>query len=167
MDEIDRLASRSLGPTRNMEDRRGGERVPLRLLLNEYVGERLQRGYALDVSPTGLYLDRVFGASHDRLQLGRDERTVQLEFELPATNESIWALAEIRHDRVGTPRGERTMVHGTGMRFRGDGAQARAADRRLRLRRASPRALARLLERVTNRRRRRDRRGTDRRSVAA
>jgi hypothetical protein len=166
MDELERLASRSIGPTRNMEDRRGGERVPLRLLLNEYVGERLQRGYALDVSPTGLYLDRVFGASHDRLQLGRDERTVQLEFELPATNESIWALAEIRHDRVGTPRGERTMVHGTGMRFR---AMARKHERLIAdfVFEERRRGLARLLERVTNRRRRRDRRGTDRRSVAA
>jgi c-di-GMP-binding flagellar brake protein YcgR len=165
MDELDRLTSRSIGSERQHEDRRGGERVPLQLLVNEYVGERLQRGYVSDVSPTGLYLDRVFGASHDRLQLGRDERMVQLEFELPATNESIWALAEIRHDRVGTPRGERTMVHGTGMRFT---AMARKHERLISdfVFEERRRGLARLLERITNRRRR-DRRRNHRRSVAA
>jgi c-di-GMP-binding flagellar brake protein YcgR len=107
----------------------------------------------------------VFGASHDRLQLGRDERMVQLEFELPATHESIWALAEIRHDRVGTPRGERTMVHGTGMQFR---AMARKHERLIAdfVFEERRRGLARLLDRITNRRRR-DRRRTDRRSVAA
>jgi hypothetical protein len=166
MDELDSLlrpASRSLGHHPN--DRRGGERVPLRLLLNEFVGERLQRGLVTDVSPSGLYLDRVFGASHDRLQLGREERCVQLEFELPSTNEAIWAAAEICHDRIGTPRGERTMVHGTGMRFT---AMARKHERLIAdfVYEERRRGLMRLLDRVTNRRRR-DRRNNDRRSVAA
>jgi hypothetical protein len=98
-------------------DRRGRDRVPLRMPCNELVGDRMHRALAANLSPSGLYVDRCFGAGLERLQLGRDNRTVQLEFELPSTSESIWALGEICHDDVGVTRGRRAMVHGTGVRF--------------------------------------------------
>lgn len=161
LDSLLRPPSRSL--VRFPNDRRLGDRVAMRLGLSEYVGDRMQRGLAQNLSATGLYLDRVFGAGLDRLQLGRDERRVQLEFELPKTSESIWALAEVCHDQigqVGIERG-RTAVHGTGVRFL---AMARKHERLIEdyVFEERRRGLAWLLDRVTNRRRR-DRRRLARR----
>ncbi len=144
-------------------ERRERERVPLGLLLDEYVDERRHRAMALNVSPTGLYLDRIFGAGLQRLQLGRDDRTVQLEFTLPETNESIWALAEICYDNVGELRDRLAVVHGTGVRFTAmaEKHQRLIYDFVFEQRR---RNLESLLERIRNRRRR-DRRQQSRRAA--
>jgi hypothetical protein len=160
LDELVRPASRSL--LRLPNDRRGRDRIGLTLPVSELVGERMHRGLTTNVSPTGLYLDRVFGAGLDRLQLGREERQVQLEFELPNTSESIWALGEICHDDVGMDR-KVTMLHGTGVRFT---AMAKKHERLLEdyvyeHRRGS---LERLLQRVVCRRQT-DRRRRDRRNA--
>jgi c-di-GMP-binding flagellar brake protein YcgR len=105
----------SLAQLKGDRERRDTERVPLGLLLNELVGERMNRAMAVNVSPTGLYLDRLFG--NRQLQLGREERTVQLEFTLPSSSESIWALAEVCFDNVNSVRDDLVVMHGTGVRF--------------------------------------------------
>jgi hypothetical protein len=91
--------------------RRDSDRIPLQMFLNEYVSDRLQRAVTTNISPTGLYLHRVFGAGKKYLQFGREDRYVQLEFALPGTSETIWARGEVRFDELG---GE-SMVHGTGI----------------------------------------------------
>ncbi len=156
------LRSDSASVLRGPNERRDRDRVPLRLLLNEYVGDRMHRALAANVSPTGLYLDRLFGQGLDRLQLGREDRKVQLEFTLPETNETIWALGEVRHDGVGVAR-EQLMVHGTGVRF---AAMARKHERLINdfVFEHKRRGLESLLHRIRNRRRR-DRRVGARRTA--
>ena len=152
-------------PETTERERRDRERVPLELLLNELVGEDLHRAMAVNVSPTGLYLDRLFRPR--QLQLGREERTVQLEFTLPESTESIWALAEVCHDDLSEVRGEErdelAVVHGTGVRFT---AMAKKHERLLYdfVYEQKRRNLEVLLERIRNRRRT-DRRRTDRRAA--
>jgi hypothetical protein len=143
-------------------DRRSRDRVPIQVPCTELVGERMHRALSANLSPTGLYVDRVFGAGLERLQLGREDRRVQLEFELPATNESIWALGEICHDDVSNARGRAT-VHGTGVHFL---TMARKHERLIEdfVYEHRRRRLEVLLERVTNRRRG-DRRRRDRRAA--
>lgn len=96
-----------------MRERRDNQRIPLKIFLNEYVDERLHRGMTANISPTGLYMNRVFGAGLRHLQFGREDRFVQLEFALPGTSDTIWARGEIRYDELNA--GE--LVHGTGIHF--------------------------------------------------
>jgi hypothetical protein len=158
LDELVRPPSQSL--LRLPNDRRGRDRVALKLAVNELVGERMHRGLTTNLSTTGLYLDRVFGAGLDRLQLGREDRQVQLEFELPEANESIWAAGAICHDDLGMD-GKVSMLHGTGVRFT---AMAKKHERLIEdyvyehRRRSLERVLQRVLCRRNTDRRRRDRR---------
>jgi hypothetical protein len=94
-----------------LDRRRDTDRIPLQIFLNEYVSDRLHRAVTTNISPTGLYVNRVFAAGHRRLQFGREDRYVQLEFALPDTSDTIWARGEVRYDELG---GE-SMVHGTGI----------------------------------------------------
>jgi hypothetical protein len=100
-------------------DRRDVDRVPLQIFLNEYVADRLHRVVTTNVSSTGIYVNRVFAAGHRRLQFGREDRRVQLEFALPGTSDTIWACGEIRYDELGLAArsGDEAMVHGTGIQF--------------------------------------------------
>jgi hypothetical protein len=81
-------------------------------MLNEYVHERMHRVMSTNVSPSGLYVHRTFEAGLRDLQFGREERFVQLEFELPGTSEVIWARGEVRYDALPTK-----LVHGTGIQI--------------------------------------------------
>jgi hypothetical protein len=147
-------------PEATERQRREQDRVPLSLMLNELVGDDLHRAMAVNVSPTGFYLDRLFRPR--QLQLGREDRTVQLEFTLPESTESIWALAEVCHDDLSETR-DALAVHGTGVRFT---AMARKHERILHdfVNEQKRRNLEVLLERIRNRRRD-DRRRTDRRAA--
>src|SRR4051794_360688 len=62
-----------------MQDRRDDHRIPLRMFLNEYVRDRHHRAVTTNVSPTGLFVHRVFSAGQKRLAFGRQDRYVQLE----------------------------------------------------------------------------------------
>lgn len=68
-------------------NRRASLRVPVRLLVNQFVGEEYQPGLSFDLSPFGLYLYRRPRAVH---------RNVQLEFTLPGESDSVWAAGEVR-----------------------------------------------------------------------
>ncbi len=113
-----------------LDRRRDVDRIPLRIFLNEYVADRLHRAVTANISPTGLYVHRVFAAGLKRLQFGREDRFVQLEFTLPESDEVIWARGEIRYDELDESEPERaprrrrgenaralgpSMVHGTGI----------------------------------------------------
>lgn len=86
-------------------DRRCESRVRLELFLNQYVKDQAHRGLAINLSHTGLFLQKLTEA------VVRPARMVGLEFELPGTFEVIWALAESRFDSVGSD------FHLTGLRF--------------------------------------------------
>jgi len=75
-------------------ERRYASRVRVELFLNQYIRDRWFRALAMDLSPTGLRLQKLV---ERRIPLSR---IVGLELELPGTNEVIWASAEPRFDAV-------------------------------------------------------------------
>lgn len=96
-----------------LRNRRDDDRMPLKIFLNEYVSERLHRAMTTNISPTGLYANRVFGVGPRHLAFGREDRYVQLEFALPGTSDVIWARGQVRYDELHAG----DMVHGTGIHF--------------------------------------------------
>jgi hypothetical protein len=91
----------------SLQDRRLGFRVPMEMFLNEYVQDRAHRALTVNISDTGLYVNKVIQPT------ARDSKVVGLEFELPGTSELIWARGEITHDSLDD------MFHGQGIRFTG------------------------------------------------
>lgn len=74
-------------------DRRFDHRVPLEMFLNAYVLDRPHRGFTINVSESGLYLNTL-------TQKPLPPQTpVGLEFSLPGFRETIWAAAEICYDQ--------------------------------------------------------------------
>ena len=68
-------------------------RIPVESLCTEVVGEREQLALVIDLGESGLRLQRPLR--------GRGEgRIVQVEFELPETDELVWAKGEICFDRL-------------------------------------------------------------------
>lgn len=88
-------------------DRRLGNRIPLEVLMNEYMNERPYRALTVNISETGVYVNKVVTS------LSRRSRVVGLEFELPGTAELIWARGEICYDTIDD------CFHGQGIRFTG------------------------------------------------
>jgi len=88
-------------------DRRLGNRISLEVLMNEYLHDRPYRALTLNISETGVYVNKVVTS------LARRSRVVGLEFELPGTSELIWARGEICHDTIDD------CFHGQGIRFTG------------------------------------------------
>jgi hypothetical protein len=89
------------------QDRRLGFRVPLEMFLNEYVQDRAHRALTVNISETGIYLNKVISP------IARGSKVVGLEFELPGTGETIWARGEICYDSLDD------YFHGQGIRFTG------------------------------------------------
>jgi hypothetical protein len=75
-------------------ERRYASRVRVELFLNQYIRDRWFRVLAMDLSPTGLRVQKLL-ERHIPLS-----RIVGLELELPGTNEVIWASAEPRFDAL-------------------------------------------------------------------
>ena len=88
-------------------NRRDGYRIPMQLFLNEYVRDKAHRCMAVNLSPSGIFLNRLLMPIH------RPTRVVGLEFELPDTSEMIWAKGEVRYDTLDQ------YFHGTGIEFTG------------------------------------------------
>jgi hypothetical protein len=91
----------------SLHDRRLGFRVPMEIFLNEYVQDRAHRALTVNISDTGLYVNKVMAP------IARSSRVVSLEFELPGTGETIWARGEVTHDSLDD------YFHGQGIRFTG------------------------------------------------
>lgn len=102
-----------------LRDRRDDDRIPMEIFFNQYVRDRLHRAVTTNLSPSGLYVNRVFGARSRPLTLGRHDRYVQIELPLPGTSDTIWARGEIRYDDFawGGGSGAAPMVHGTGIQL--------------------------------------------------
>jgi len=86
-------------------DRRLGYRLPLEMFLNEYVQDRAHRALSVNISETGMYVNKVIQP------LSRPTRVIGLEFQLPGTTEVIWARGEIAYDSIDE------YFHGQGIRF--------------------------------------------------
>jgi hypothetical protein len=86
-------------------DRRHGNRIPLEIFMNEYHLERPHRALTVNISESGVFVNKV------ALSFSRRTRVVGLEFELPGTREVIWARGEICYDTFDDH------LHGQGIRF--------------------------------------------------
>jgi hypothetical protein len=97
-------------------NRRDDGRIPLEAFYNEYVNDRPFRGMITNVSPTGLRVQRLLRPG------ARMSRDVQLEFELPGTDEIIWAKGEACFDELEIAsfgpfgNGPSTTLHSSGIR---------------------------------------------------
>jgi hypothetical protein len=77
-----------------LQDRRYGDRVPLEMYLNAYVRDRPQRGFTVNLSECGLYLNTL-----NRTALA-PFTPVGVELALPGIPETIWAGGLVCHDAV-------------------------------------------------------------------
>jgi hypothetical protein len=91
----------------SLSNRRIGARVPLEILVTQYVNDRPHRALATNLSETGMHVNKVLGS------LERRSRVVGLELKLPGTSDTIWARGEICHDSLDE------YFHGQGIRFTG------------------------------------------------
>jgi hypothetical protein len=98
-------------------ERRRDPRVRLEMFLNQYVQDHPRRTLAVNVSDTGLFVQKLIEPVVEQPTI------VGLEFELPGTGEVIWASAESRFDSFGD------YFHISGLRFV---AMARKHERLLR-----------------------------------
>jgi hypothetical protein len=107
-------------PSFPADNRRGDDRLPLALFLNQYVEERLQRVVTSNLSPTGMHVHRVYNPRKPQAPFSREHRFVQVELALPGTGETIWARGEVRHDELVLTDGVSAapLVHGTGILLR-------------------------------------------------
>jgi hypothetical protein len=75
-------------------ERRFASRVRVEMFLNQYVRDRPFRALAINLSPTGLLVQKLIEPGTLLA------RVVSLEFELPGTGEVVWACAEPRFDAL-------------------------------------------------------------------
>ena len=88
-----------------MSDKRKNARVPLDIYLNKYMGGVPYMARAADISQEGVSLARL-------LEPEKDARRVGLQFQLPGSEEVIYAEGEVVREWVGARRTE-----GNGVRF--------------------------------------------------
>ena len=95
--------------------RRISPRVPVYSLCSEFSGGYESHGIVVELSETGLRLQRP--------DTGRSLRRVQLEFELPDFDELVWADGEVCHEVVeevaGTGDGLSGVLRSSGIRIVG------------------------------------------------
>ena len=103
-----------MGPSKRLDPR-----IPVETLCSEVIDEREHYGVLVELSPSGVRLERPIGGR-------REGRIVQLEFELPDADEIIWAKGEVCFDRYRPGEGV-TAVRSTGVRL------VAAASRHLRM----------------------------------
>jgi hypothetical protein len=86
-------------------ERRDDLRVPIELVVTQFIGDRPFRSLASDLSMTGLHACRCFEP------MMRSSRVIQLEIPLPGLTDPLWASAEVVYDSINP------YFHGTGVRF--------------------------------------------------
>ncbi len=90
--------------TEGMEQRVEG-RKPLDVYLNKFIGEEPYMTRSADISPTGIYLHKLIEPDLDEGSM------VSLEFQLPGSQEVIWARGTVMRD------GRRWGTEGIGVWF--------------------------------------------------
>jgi c-di-GMP-binding flagellar brake protein YcgR len=86
-------------------ERRLDKRVAIDMFLNQYIKEQPYRALAVNLSETGLLVQKLVEP------VTRHARVIAVEFELPGTNEIIWAKAESRFEALDED------FHTTGVHF--------------------------------------------------
>ncbi len=79
----------------------------MEIFLNEYVHDRAHRAMTVNLSETGVYVNRVL------TPMLRSSKVISLEIDVPELGERIWTRGEICHDTFDE------YFHGQGIRFTG------------------------------------------------
>ena len=87
-----------------MSDKRKKNRAPLDVYLNKYVGGVPYMARAADISTDGVSLAHLIEPQHHKKRVG-------LQFQLPGTEEVIYAEGEVVREWLGSD------VEGSGVRF--------------------------------------------------
>ena len=103
---------------RALRPRRQKARIAVDSLASEIGADSERPALLIDVSETGLRLERP-------LSCGRSGRILQVEFDIPGYDDLIWASGEVCFDRL--MQKDRRLVRVTGLRF------LQAAQRHLRV----------------------------------
>jgi PilZ domain len=117
---------------RALRPRRQNARITVDTLASEIAPDRERAALLVDVSESGLRLERP-------LVSGRSGRILQVEFDIPGYDDLIWASGEVCFDRL--LQKDRRLVRATGLRF------VQAAQRHLRVLREFVVETARLADR--------------------
>lgn len=92
-----------------LRNRRRTVRVPVGFYINQYVGDdTTHRCFTTDLSDSGLYMERPVSP------IQRTSNIVQLELQLPDSDDTIWACGRVVYDRF-DPLFHGTAIHFTGM----------------------------------------------------
>jgi|WetSurMetagenome_2_1015567.scaffolds.fasta_scaffold1183953_1 hypothetical protein len=86
-------------------NRRLSQRFPVGFYIQQIIGEQPHRCFTTDLSPTGLYAERLIEPFE------RNSRVVQVELPLPETSDAIWAKGEVVYDNFDS------FFHGSAIRF--------------------------------------------------
>lgn len=86
-------------------DRRRANRIPVSFYVDQIIDESIHRSFTTSLSVTGLFTEAIASP------LGRYPTHVQLELPLPGERDTLWARAEIVHEKSGP------IFHGTALRF--------------------------------------------------
>jgi PilZ domain len=89
-----------------MNDKRRSTRAPLDIYLNKYVGGVPYLARAADISPEGVRLARLIEPEHRGRRVG-------LQFQLPGSEEVIYAEGEVVREWVQGPRAEGSSIRFT------------------------------------------------------
>lgn len=92
-----------------MSDKRKSARVPLDIYLNKYMGGVPYMARAADISPEGLSLARLIEPEHEARKVG-------LQFQLPGSDEVIYAEGEVVREWV-EASSRRSKHQRSGVRF--------------------------------------------------
>ncbi|MBJ6762602.1 PilZ domain-containing protein [Myxococcaceae bacterium JPH2] len=80
-----------------MSEKRKSKRAPLDIYLNKYMGGVPYMARAADISQEGVSLSRLLEPQHHARRVG-------LQFQLPGSEEIIYAEGEVVRDWLETPR---------------------------------------------------------------
>lgn len=89
-----------------MSDKRKKSRVPLDIYLNKYMGGVPYMARSADISRDGLRLARLIEPQHHGKRVG-------LQFQLPGSEEVIYAEGEVVHEWAEAPRSDGNAVRFT------------------------------------------------------
>lgn len=91
---------------------RQANRVQVDFYLNKIIGDEPHLARARDLSTEGIYVYKILEP-----EFGIDSKCIGLEFQLPGTDQTIWAVGEIVRDEPALTTRRKIPENGVALRF--------------------------------------------------
>ena len=91
---------------------RQANRVEVDFYLNKIIGDEPHLARARDISTEGIYVYKILEP-----EVGSSSGCIGLEFQLPGTDETIWAVGEIVRDEPALTTRRKIPENGVALRF--------------------------------------------------